>query len=156
MSNCEKNVFSRLCGTILIGFAVASLTCLTAGAAVGGQLIAHNTPSYVSTAKNLGAEDPAKTIEVSIWLNLHNQAEFDALARDLYDPSSPNYRHFLNRSQIAARFAPTAAEAKTVAEFLKSNNLKVVKTGPDNFFVRARGTVGDVENAFHVPSTTTR
>jgi subtilase family serine protease len=25
-----------------------------------------------------------------------------------------------------------------------------VKTGPNNFYVRARGTVGDVEKAFHV------
>ncbi|MGD0416892.1 MAG: protease pro-enzyme activation domain-containing protein [Terriglobales bacterium] len=25
-----------------------------------------------------------------------------------------------------------------------------MKTGPNNFYVRARGTVGDVEKAFHV------
>jgi subtilase family serine protease len=150
MSNRRKSAFSQLCCTILVGFTAATLTCLTAGAAMGQQVIAHNTPSYVSTAKNLGAEDPSKTIEVSIWLNLHNQAGFDALARDLYDPNSPNYRHFLDRSQIAARFAPTAAEAKIVGDFFESNNLKVVKIGPDNFFVRASGTVGDVEKAFHV------
>jgi subtilase family serine protease len=146
----RKNAFSRLCCTFLVGFIVATLTCVSAGAAVGEQLIAHNTPSYVSTAKRLGAEDPTKTIEVSIWLNLHNQSEFDLLTRDLYNPSSPSYRHFLNRAQIAARFAPTAAEAKAVRQFFESNNLKVVKVGPDNFFVRARGTVGDVEKAFHV------
>jgi subtilase family serine protease len=150
MSNRRKNAFTRLCCAILVAIAAATLTCLTAGAAVGGQAIAHNTPPYVSTAKNLGAENPSKTIEVSIWLNPHNQAELDALARDLYNRNSPTYRHFLNRAQIAARFAPTAAEAKTVADFFESNNLKVVKTGPDNFFVRARGTVADVQRAFHV------
>jgi subtilase family serine protease len=37
-----------------------------------------------------------------------------------------------------------------VQTFLESHNLKVVRTGPNNFFVRARGTVGDVQNAFHV------
>jgi subtilase family serine protease len=47
-------------------------------------------------------------------------------------------------------FAPTAEEAKTVQEFFESHNLRVVKVGRDNFFVRARGTVGDVQNAFHV------
>ena len=72
------------------------------------------------------------------------------MARDLYDRTSPNYRHWLTRSQIAARFAPTAEEAKTVQEFFESHNLKVVRVGGDNFFVRARGTVGDVEKAFHV------
>jgi subtilase family serine protease len=119
-------------------------------AAVEGQFVAHNTPAYVATAKNLGAEDPSKTIEVSIWLKPHNRSEMDALARELYDPNSPNYRHWMTRAQIAERFAPTAEEAKTVREFFESHNLRVVTVGGNNFFVRARGAVGDVENAFHV------
>jgi subtilase family serine protease len=118
--------------------------------AASGQFIAHSTPHYVATAKNLGAEDPSKTIDVSIWVKPHNRAEMDALARDLYDRNSPNYRHWLTRSQIAVRFAPTVDEANTVREFFESHNLKVVEVGGNNFFVRARGTVGDVENAFHV------
>ncbi|MGA2347247.1 MAG: S53 family peptidase, partial [Candidatus Sulfotelmatobacter sp.] len=86
----------------------------------------------------------------SIWLAPHNRAEMDTLAQQLYDRTSPNYRHFLNRAQFAARFAPTAAEAKAVQEFFETHNLKVVKVAPDNMFVRARGTVSDVETAFHV------
>jgi subtilase family serine protease len=128
---------------------------LLAGAALqasaaNGQFIAHNTPPYVSTARNLGTEDPSKVIEVSVWLNPHNRSQMDALAQELYDPNSPQYRHFLTASQIAVRFAPTADEATTVREFLESHNLKTVRVGPQNFFVRARGAVGDVETAFHV------
>jgi subtilase family serine protease len=119
-------------------------------AAAGGQYIAHNTPPYVSTAKNLGTEDPSKVIEVSVWLNLHNRSQMDALGQQLYDPNSALYRHFLTPSQIAARFAPTADEARTVRNFLESHNLKTVRVGPSNFFIRARGAVGDVESALHV------
>ncbi len=118
--------------------------------ATAGQLIAHNTPSYVTSAKNLGAEDASKTMEVTIWLNPHNRAEMDQLAKDLYDKTSPVYRQWLKSRDVAARFAPTAAEAKTVQNFFESHNLKVVNVGPNNFFVRARGTVGDVQTAFHV------
>ena len=118
--------------------------------AIAAGTLAHNTPGYVATAKNLGTVDPAQTMEVSIWLNPRNRAEMDTLAAQLYDRTSPNYRHFLNRAQFAARFAPTAAEAKAVQEFFETHNLKVVKVGPDNMFVRARGTVGEVETAFHV------
>ena len=140
--------------TMALSLVVLTLTltlcsALPANAAVG-QFVAHNTPGYAATAKNLGTVDPSKTIEVSIWLNAHNRGEMDAVARDLYDRTSPNYRHWLTRSQIASRFAPTAEEAKTVQEFFESHNLKVVKVGNDNFFVRASGTVGDVEKAFHV------
>jgi subtilase family serine protease len=130
----------------LILFASSALPALAAS----GQTITHNTPHYVATAKTLGSEDPAKTIEVSIWLQPHNRSELDALATQLYDPTSPKYRQFLTRSQFATRFAPTAAEAKAVRQFFESHNLTVVKVAPHNFFVRARGTVADVESAFHV------
>jgi subtilase family serine protease len=133
---------------VLVGTVIAS-TALPAVAATG-QFIAHNKPRYVSTAKNLGTENPSKTIEVSLWLKPHNRGEMDQLAQKLYDRTSPSFRHFLTRSQIAARFAPSAEEANTVRGFLEGHNLKLVKIGPNNFFVRARGTVADVEAAFHV------
>jgi len=143
---------SRRSQTAWLYFVVASLiACMTLPAfAASGQYIVHNTPKYVSTAKNLGTEDPSKIIEVSIWLQPHNRSEMDALARQLYDRTSSNYRQFLKHSQIAARFYPTTEEAKTVQQFFESNSLKVVRVGPDNFYVRARGTVADVEAAFHV------
>jgi subtilase family serine protease len=126
-----------------------SCTLLSASS-VEGRLVKNNTPSYVATAKNLGAEDPATLIEVSIWLQVHNRSEVDALTQSFYDRTSSNYHHWLRQNDIAARFAPTAQEAKTVQEFIAAYNLKLVKMGPSNFYVRARGTVGDVEKAFHV------
>jgi subtilase family serine protease len=133
----------------LVAVALMASLALPALAATG-LTIAHNTPQYTLTAKNLGSEDPAKTIDVSIWLNPHNRAGLDALADQLYDKTSPNYRRFLTPADFAARFAPTAAEAKIVQQFFAGHNLKVVKVGPNNFFVRARGSVGDIETAFHV------
>jgi subtilase family serine protease len=128
---------------------VATLLLTGCVLASAGSVITHNTPSYVATSKILGAEDPSKTIEVSAWLNLHNRSQFDALTQSLYDRNSPNYRHWLTRKD-RAQFMPTAADAKAVQRFFEAHNLKVVTVGPDNFFVRARGTVGDVEKAFQV------
>src|SRR5580704_5935570 len=112
--------------------------------AADGQLVAHNTPRYVAAAAYVKPEDPTTLIDVTLWLNPHNREEMDALARDLYDPGSPNYRHWLTRTQIAARFAPTADEAATVSTFFEAQHLKVVLVGDGNYFVRARGTVADV------------
>jgi subtilase family serine protease len=135
--------------TLRLCFIVILLGALPAGAE-SGQTIAHNTPNYVSSAMNLRPEEPSKIVEVSIWLNLHDRAGLDALVRNLYDPNSSNYRHWLKSSEIAVRFAPTLAEVGTVREFFESHHLKVVGIGPDNFYVRAQGTVADVESAFHV------
>src|SRR5271163_289702 len=131
-------------------FMVVALIACMALPAFAGSFVPHNTPNYVKTAKNLGPEDPSKTMEVSIWLKPHNRSQLDAMARQVYDRNSPSYRHFLNRAEIAKMIAPTAAEAATVQKFLESQNLKVVRVGPDNFFVRAQGAVRDVETAFHV------
>ncbi len=130
--------------------AVVALIACVALPAFAGSFVSHNTPKYVKTARNLGPEDPAKTMDVSIWLKPHNRSQMDSLAKQLYDRNSPSYRHFLNRTEIARMFAPTAAEAATVQKFLESHNLKVSKVGPDNFFVRATGSVRDVQTAFHV------
>ena len=144
-----KSRNSRMVWLSLVAVIIFASSALPALAA-SGRTIANSTPGYVSTAKSLGSADPSETIEVSVWLNPHNRAELDALANQLYDPTSPKYRQFLSRTQFAARFAPTAAEARTVRQFFEGHNLKVVKVASHNFFVRARGSVADVESAFHV------
>lgn len=151
MSRTRKAVCSVGSGLLIfaVGLVFAAGLC-TPSAAVTGGFVLHNTPGYVTSAKNLGPVNTSKTIEVSLWLNPHNRAELDAVTQDLYNPASPNYQHFLTRAQFASRFAPTAAEAETVRQFLEAHNLKVVRTGANNFFVRARGTVGAIEKAFGV------
>jgi subtilase family serine protease len=118
--------------------------------AATGQLVPNTAPNYVSTAKNLGPADPSTTIDVSIWLNLRNRGMLDTLAGQLYDSTSPNYRHWLKPSDIIANFAPSAQEAAAARQFFLSHNLNIVTVGAGNLFVRARGTVGDVQKAFQV------
>lgn len=121
-----------------------------ATAATVGSTIAGNHPKFSSSTKMIGAVEPASTVEVTIWLNPHNKAEMDSVAKDLYDPKSPNFRHFLKKADFMKRYAPTADEAKTVANFFTANKMSVVKMGPDNFYVRASGTAAAAAKAFHV------
>ena len=138
-----------LISALLIGAGVAGATPLFAAATGGGAIISHNTPKFVAHSKSIGKVDPSTVIDVSIWLKPHNKAEMDALAKDLYDKDSKNYRRWLSKSELVSRFGPTEAEAKAVQSFFTSNHLTVTKVGPDNFYVRARGTVGEVNSAFH-------
>jgi subtilase family serine protease len=151
----SSHLSARFIGLSLRWLGAASCASILLAAAgtpayAAGNYIAQSTPAYVSTSNIVRAEDPSKTMEVSIWLNLHDRDSLDTLARDLYDPSSAQYRRWLKPADIAARFAPTAEEVKTVQGFLESQNLKVTAVGPNNFYVRARGTVAEVESAFHV------
>ncbi|MBV9302706.1 MAG: S8/S53 family peptidase [Acidobacteriaceae bacterium] len=148
MSN--KKIFAAL--NVTVGFVLAGSAFGVArnGPTVSGQFIADNTPGFIKTAKKLGPEDSSKIIEVAMWLNSRNQSEMDALAGELYNRESVNYHRWLKPAEFGERFAPTPEQARAVEEFLVSHNLRVVKVGPQNWYVRARGTVAAVEKAFSV------
>ncbi len=114
------------------------------------QVIAHNTPPYVSASTYVKAENPATIMDVTIWLNPRDRAAMDALAHEMYDSRSPNYHRWLSRQEIAERFAPSARDLATVRQFLQSQGLQIVMADKENFFVRARGTAADVEKAFQL------
>jgi subtilase family serine protease len=113
-------------------------------------VIARNTLRFLASATRAGDVDPSMTMDVTLWLKPHNRSELDAMAKAVYDPSSPLYHQWMDRGAFAAAFAPTADESQRVQAFLTAHNLTVLMTDPDHFFVRARGTAADVQKAFNV------
>jgi subtilase family serine protease len=99
------------------------------------------------TAQLLGPEDESKQINVTYWLKQHNKAAFDELVRQMYDPASTNYHHWLTLNEYQARFAPTAEDLAVVRQHLTANNLKVITSDRLNHFVTASGRVADVQRA---------
>src|SRR5581483_3486155 len=102
-----------------------------------------------SNAKNMGPEDQAKQISVTVWLNHHNKATLDAMVQQMYDKNSANYHHFLTPAQYRANFAPSKQESSVVRSFLATHNLTVTGTDPHSHFVVATGRVADVQKAFN-------
>ncbi len=133
-------------GAILATTAAAA----TATFAASGQVISNNVPGFAKGTSPLGLTDSTKTIDLMIWLKPRNKAGLDELVASQYDPASANYRHWIKPAQFAEAYAPTAADAATVSKFLKSSGLAVEEVGPQNFYVRARGTVANVNRAFQV------
>ncbi len=142
---------TKLIPVLALGMGVLGSTPLFgASAAVGGLTVTNNTPRFTASSKSTGAVSPSTVMDVSIWLKPHNKADLDAVAKDLYDPTSRNYRHWLTKAAFMQRYGPTEAEAKTVEQFFTSHGLKIVKSDADHFFVRAQGTAAQVSGAFHV------
>jgi subtilase family serine protease len=109
-----------------------------------GGAISHSKPSLQA----LRREDPNKSMDVTVQLNLRNQNELDELIKAIHDPNSPSYRKFLTRDEFASRFAPTAADSKTVQDYLTRQGLKVTYADKYNVVVRATGTVENLEKTF--------
>jgi subtilase family serine protease len=128
--------------TLIVGFGFSR--------SANAQFTTGTTSRMLSNAENLGAEDLSKQITVTVWLKHHNEAAFDELVREMYDPSSPNYHHFLTLEQYHANFAPTAREAAAVRDFLTGRNLTISTVDKNNHYISAQGRVADVQGAFKV------
>lgn len=131
--------------------AVAAFAVLPAVQAqpVARQQLHGHVPAVTSRLQPVGRLDPAKELNLAIGLPLRNQAELKAFLEDVYNPSSPNFRHFLTTAQFTERFGPASEDYQAVLEFAKAHNLGFT-TVPNRMLVNVRGAVGDIEKALHV------
>jgi subtilase family serine protease len=100
------------------------------------------------TEQRIGATDPGKTLTLAIPLKVKNPKALDAALADLYDPTSPNFHHFLSPAAFTSQFVDTSARQQ-VADHLRSERLAVHDSGTGTV-IGATGNVATVERAFNV------
>jgi len=130
------------------------LVCVTAFALPAQQntqyTIANSNMGFISNAPDLGPEAASKQMTIYVWLQLRNGEPLSQLVEQLYDPTSANYQKWLTPEQLEANFTPSADDVASVRSFLVSHGLNVSSTGERNLYVRAQGSVAQVESAFGV------
>jgi hypothetical protein len=91
-----------------------------------------------------------RTPEMTLTLVLKrdHQAEFDQYLKNVYDPNSAQYRHFLTSSQIAQRFGPSSQDYEQVLSYLRGQHLKLVQGSKNRLTLTVRGTRAQTERAF--------
>lgn len=116
------------------------------------QVLAHHVPAAVTSgqAKLLGQLPATQRMNLSIVLPLRNQSELASLLKRLYDPSSPDFRHFLRVQEFTDQFGPTADDYQKVLEFAIANGFEVHGTAANRLTVSLYGSVSQVEQAFQV------
>lgn len=144
----SKNARTPWPGALSCTFAAALAVNAPSALAQSAAVYLQPAPQFVATSKEVATEDAGKTIELTVWLMPRDRAAMNALAQELYDKSSPSYRHWLTHAHSNERFAPTDEAMKAVRDYLESSNLHVLRTEPNNYYVRVSGTVADVQRAF--------
>ncbi|HTS29634.1 MAG TPA: protease pro-enzyme activation domain-containing protein [Bryobacteraceae bacterium] len=89
-------------------------------------------------------------LQLDLVLPLRDPAGLKSFLADVYNPKSPNFRHWLTPQEFTARFGPTQAQYDEVLRFAGARELKVVGGSRDQMLVQVRGTVGAIEAALHV------
>jgi subtilase family serine protease len=97
-----------------------------------------------------------RIMSLNIVLPLRDEAGLKKLLSDLYNPSSPSYRHFLTVQEFTARFGPSQEDYDAVVLFATMNGFTVIGGSRDGMDVQITGPVSVVESAFHVSMGTYR
>jgi subtilase family serine protease len=101
-------------------------------------------------AQSVGRLPATQSMRIVLVLPLRNQEALDAFLKDLYDPKSPSYHHYLSVEQFTERFGPSQEDYDTVIRFAEASGLKVVGTSRNRMNVDVTGSVASIEAAFHV------
>ncbi len=102
------------------------------------------------TATPVGILKATNIMHLNLLLPLRNQQELSQLLKKLYDPSSPDYRHFLTTAQVNQEFGPSTQDYQAVVAWARSKGFTIGKELPNRLIVPITGTVGQVNAAFHI------
>lgn len=116
--------------------------------AASRSIVRGTTPTWATSTALVGHASSTQVVGFRLYLGWRNAAAAEALARAVSDPKSASYRHYLSPAQFRSTFAPTAAQATAVHNWLKANGFVIVNTPANRHFIAAQGTVRQIETAF--------
>jgi subtilase family serine protease len=92
---------------------------------------------------------PETSVHLGLSLRPTHQAEREALQRDLQNPSSPSYKHWLTPEEYGQRFGQSSQVYEQLAAWLGAAGLRVSRS-PNRTFIEAYGKAASVEDLLHV------
>lgn len=110
----------------------------------------HSHVAAPLNAKPLARLPASQQMHLSLSLPLRNQPQLETFLQQLYNPSSPNYHHFLTVQQFIDQYGPTAQDYDKVTAFAATHGLSVTRTFSNRLLVNVSGNSSSVEQAFHV------
>jgi|GEM_PF-2205570 len=116
------------------------------------QIIHSRTHDVIKTLdlKPIQQMDSTKQLNLIIALPLRNQSTLNNLLREIYDPYSSQFHHFLTHEEFVSEFGPSEQDYNSVIAFAKSNGFNINRTYSDKMILDVSGTVTTIENALNV------
>jgi uncharacterized repeat protein (TIGR01451 family) len=137
--------------TIGLGLALSGVTTFSSPAADAGRMMLRgHVPAIISGLQPQGRLPATASLDLAIGLPLRNAEALTNLLREIYDPASPNFHHYLTPEQFTAQFGPTEQDYQAVIDFAKANGLTVKAMHPNRVVLDVSGKAADVERALHV------
>ncbi len=140
--------------TVLSRLAVLLLVASMIGAAFAQDtpLLTHHVREVTlnGQARLVGHLPASQSMDLVFILPHRNEAGLQSFLKELYDPTSPSYRHFLTVEQFTAQYGPTQKDYDAVIRFVQSHGLTVAGTSRNRTNLNVTGTVETIEKALNV------
>jgi kumamolisin len=94
--------------------------------------------------------DPRAVLHLTVTLQLRQRNALQRFLRELNDPTSPSYHHFLTQHEANRHFNPTVSQERTVRHWLQLGGLTVTRAYANHLMLDARGTSGQIEHLLRV------
>lgn len=122
----------------------------------GGELkVLHgHVPSVVTNLPPKGRLSATNELWLAIGVPLRDEAGLEKFAADVSDPASPNFRHFVTREELTARFGPAKQDYDAVKRFAETNGMRIKATHANRLLLDIVAPVSAIEKAFHVTMRT--
>jgi subtilase family serine protease len=144
-------VIRKLSVSLLTLVALVSAMSIVSQAQSQTLLTRHTRDVVVNgEAQSAGRLPASQSLRFDVVLALRHQPELDNFLQEVYDPSSSSYRQFVTVQEFTERFGPSQEDYDAVLAFAKANGFVVVGGSRDAFDVQLKGSVANVEKAFHV------
>jgi hypothetical protein len=114
------------------------------------QVLSGHVPPPVARLQPLGRLDGASRLKLSINLPLRDQAGLANLLDQLYDPASPEYRHFLTPDDFNARFGPTEDDYQAVIAWAKRSGFSITGLHESRLLLEVTAPAASIESALQV------
>jgi PKD repeat protein len=131
---------------------VLFLFSILAAPAAERQALTGHIPEAVKrlNLQPLGRVPATNVLHLAIGLPFRNQAALGQLLQQIYDPASPNFRHYLTSEEFTEQFGPTVADYQALINFAQANGLTVTGQHASRALLDVVGTVANIEKAFNV------
>ena len=148
----SHNSLARRIGRALLIVVVSSIATISSAIAQQRQALSGHVPQAVKSLNLQPLTRLAATnvLHLAIGLPFRNQAALGQLLQQIYDPASPNFRHYLTSEQFTAQFGPTVADYQAVIDFAQTNGLTVTGQHASRSLLDVVGTVANIEKMFNV------
>ncbi len=108
------------------------------------------TVSLLKQGKVLGQHALSAKMNLTVSLKLRHVQQLKTYLRQLQDPASPEYHHFLTPAEFTAKYGPTAGQVKQVESFLKDQGIRVTGVSANRMLIHTEATTRVYQGAFKI------